>query len=270
MARPTVAVLGVGAMGEAMVKGLLSAGWTTSEITTAARRETRVHDVETRVGVECHLDPKQAVGGRSVVLVSVKPPDVENLLEQVAGSIQSDQVVVSLAAGVRLAVFEAALPGIPVVRAMPNTPSLVREGITGIAGGTHVTDDLLARTRRVLEAVGEVQVLDESLLDAVTAVSGTGPAYIFLLAEALTEAAVREGLPRDMAEAFVHQTIRGAGHLLTETGRSPADLRGQVTSPGGTTAAAVHVLEERGFRALVEDAVRAAAQRSRELGAGTR
>jgi pyrroline-5-carboxylate reductase len=108
--------------------------------------------------------------------------------------------------------------------------------------------------------------MDESLLDAVTAVSGTGPAYVFLLAEALTEAAVREGLPRDIAEEFVHQTIRGAGHLLTDTDSSPAELRSQVTSPGGTTAAAVHILEERGFRALVEDAVRAAAKRAAELG----
>jgi pyrroline-5-carboxylate reductase len=109
-------------------------------------------------------------------------------------------------------------------------------------------------------------MMDESLLDAVTAVSGTGPAYVFLMAEALTEAALREGMPRDIAERFVSQTIRGAGHLLTDTGRSPTELRAQVTSPGGTTAAAMHVLEERGFRALVEDAVRAAAERASELG----
>lgn len=122
--------------------------------------------------------------------------------------------------------------------------------------------------KKVLGAVGLVRVMDEELLDALTAVSGTGPAYVFLLAEALTEAAMREGLPRDVAENFVHQTIRGAGHLLTSTEKSPARLRYEVTSPGGTTAAAMHVLEEKGFRALVEDAVRAAAERSRELGGG--
>jgi pyrroline-5-carboxylate reductase len=163
--------------------------------------------------------------------------------------------------------FEQFLGDVPVVRAMPNTPALVGEGVTGIAAGRFAGETEVDKARRILAAVGDVRVMDESLLDAVTAVSGTGPAYVFLLAEALTEAAVREGLPRDVAEAFVNQTIRGAGHLLTDTDLGPFELRSQVTSPGGTTAAAMHVLEERGFRAIVEDAVRAAAQRARELGA---
>lgn len=265
--RPSVAVLGVGAMGEALVRGLLSAGWHKNELTTAVRREIRVHDVETRLGVDAHLDPKEAVAGKSVVVVAVKPRDVPGLLSQVEGSVNPDQVVLTLAAGVPIALFEKHLSGVPVVRAMPNTPSLVREGVTAMAGGTHANEDYLARARRVLEAVGSVEVMDESLLDAVTAVSGSGPAYIFLMAEALEEAGVREGLPRDIAEALVHRMVRGAGHLLTETPIKAAELRAQVTSPGGTTAAALHILEERGFRALVEDAVQAAAQRSRELGA---
>jgi pyrroline-5-carboxylate reductase len=158
------------------------------------------------------------------------------------------------------------LGDIPVVRAMPNTPAVVGEGVTGIARGAFAGEEHLKLATELLGAVGAVRVMDESLLDAVTAVSGTGPAYVFLLAEALTEAAVREGLPRDIAEEFVHQTIRGSGHLLTDTDVTPAELRSQVTSPGGTTAAAVHVLEERGFRALVEDAVQAAANRAAELG----
>lgn len=264
--RPSVAVLGVGAMGESIVRGLLSAGWEPTELSAAVRRETKLHDIETRIGIECHLDPVEAVGARSVVVVAVKPRDVAGLLDEVAGSVSPDQVVISLAAGVPISVYEGRLRGVPVVRAMPNTPSLVREGVTAIAGGSAVTEDHLARARRVLEAVGQVEVLDEQLLDAVTAVSGSGPAYVFLLAEAMEEAAVREGLPRDIAEALVHQTVRGAGHLLTETPIKSAELRAQVTSPGGTTAAAMHVLEEKGFRALLEDAVRAAAQRSRELG----
>jgi pyrroline-5-carboxylate reductase len=230
------------------------------------RRETRLHDIETRIGVECHLEAADAIGDRSVIVVAVKPRDVVALLDRAGKTIGPDQVVISLAAGVPLALYEDRLPDVPVVRAMPNTPSLVREGVTAIAGGSSVTEDHLARARRVLEAVGQVEVLDESLIDAVTAVSGSGPAYVFLLAEALEEAAVREGLPRDIAAALVHQTVRGAGHLLTDTGVRAGELRAQVTSPGGTTAAALHVLEERGFRAVVEDAVRAAAQRSRELG----
>jgi pyrroline-5-carboxylate reductase len=265
--RPSVAVLGVGAMGEAIVRGLLSAGWEPGELRAAVRRETRLHDIETRIGIDCHLDPAEASEGRSVVVVAVKPRDVSKLLDVVVKTITTDQVVISLAAGVPISLFEAKLPGVPVVRAMPNTPSLVREGVTAIAGGTHVTEDHLARARRVLEAVGQVEAMDESLIDAVTAVSGSGPAYIFLLAEAMEEAAVREGLPRDIAEALVHQTVRGAGHLLTDTPVKASELRAQVTSPGGTTAAALHVLEESGFRAVIEDAVRAAAQRSRELGA---
>lgn len=262
-----MAVLGVGAMGEAIVRGLLSAGWDASELTAAVRRETRLHDIETRIGIDCHLDPESACEGRSVVVVAVKPRDVSKLLDAVSKTITADQVVISLAAGVPLSLFEEKLPGVPVVRAMPNTPSLVREGVTAIAGGSAVTEDHLARARRVLEAVGQVEAMDESLIDAVTAVSGSGPAYIFLLAEAMEEAAVREGLPRDIAEALVHQTVRGAGHLLTDTPVKSSELRAQVTSPGGTTAAALHVLEESGFRAVIEDAIRAAAQRSRELGA---
>lgn len=268
--RPTVAILGVGAMGEATAKGLLAAGWDRTELAVAVRRETRLHDIETRLRIECHLDPKTALAGRSVVVVAVKPRDVTSLLDQIAGAVDPDQVIVSMAAGVPISVYEDRLPGVPVIRAMPNTPSLVREGVTAIAAGRFANEDLIARTRRVLEAVGVVELMDESLLDAVTAISGSGPAYIFLLAEALTEAALREGLPHDIAEALVHQTVRGAGHLLTETSMKPSELRAQVTSPGGTTAAAMHVLEEKGFRALVEDAVAAAAERSRQLGAAAR
>ena len=205
---------------------------------------------------------------RQVVVVAVKPRDVPRLLEQVGEALKGDQVVLSLAAGVPTGSYEEVIGDVAVVRAMPNTPALVGQGISAVAAGRHATPEALDRAERVLAAVGEVTRLDESLLDAVTAVSGTGPAYAFLLAEALTEAAVREGLPRDVAERLVHQTVRGAGALLVETDLGPFELRAQVTSPGGTTAAAVHVLEERGFRALVEDAVRAAAKRSRELGSG--
>jgi pyrroline-5-carboxylate reductase len=193
---------------------------------------------------------------------------MDAVLKVLAGEISESQTLVSLAAGVTTQSYETQLGAVPVVRAMPNTPALVREGVTGIAPGNHAGSAHLVAAEEVLGAVGVVRVMEETLMDAVTAVSGTGPAYVFLLAEALTEAAMREGLPRDVAESFVHQTIRGAGHLLTETGKSPARLRHEVTSPGGTTAAAMHVLEEKGFRAIVEDAVRAAAVRARELGGG--
>lgn len=255
-------------MGEALTSGLVSAGWDPTQLMLAIRRADKLESIRSRTGAGVTLDVVKAAEGKEVVVIAVKPRDVVQLLDTMAGSLSTHQVVLSIAAGVPTSTFEKMLGEVPVVRAMPNTPALVGEGVTGMAAGQFAGEQEVAKARRVLEAVGAVRLMDESLLDAVTAVSGTGPAYVFLLAEALTEAAIREGLPRDVAESFVHQTIRGAGHLLTETGQGPFELRAQVTSPGGTTAAAVHILEERGFRALVEDAVRAAAQRARELGVG--
>lgn len=253
-------------MGEALLRGLLTAGWAPADIALAVRRPERAEALAATSGCVAGLDPAAAAAGRRVVIIATKPRDVGPLLDRVGASITTEQVVVSVAAGVPIARFEANLGDVAVIRAMPNTPALVGEGITGMAAGTFADEPAIEAARTVLAAVGGVRLVDEPLMDAVTAVSGTGPAYVFLLAEALTEAAVREGLPRDLAEMVVHQTVRGAGHLLTDTGRSPSELRGQVTSPGGTTAAAVHILEQGGFRALVEDAVRAAADRSRQLG----
>lgn len=250
------------------MSGLLAAGWEPGEVTLCVRRMDRGDELAHKTGCTVVLDPLDAIPGHDVIVVAVKPRDVPEILKLIAGHVSDDQTVISLAAGVTTQAYESQLGAVPVVRAMPNTPALVREGVTGIAAGNHAGTGHLDVAREVLGAVGAVRVMEESLLDAVTAVSGTGPAYVFLLAEALTEAAMREGLPRDVAENFVHQTIRGAGHLLTNTGKSPARLRYEVTSPGGTTAAAMHVLEEKGFRAVVEDAVRAAAERARELGGG--
>ena len=261
-----VAVVGVGAMGEAIVRGLLTADWSVDTVTAMVRTPARSDELHALLGIKTSVDAGEVVPGAKVVVVAVKPKDVPVILATIRPHIDGDAVVVSVAAGVTIEAIEALLPGQAVVRSMPNTPSIVGEGVTGMSVGSFASDDHLARAVAVMEAVGAVEVLDEAVLDAVTAVSGTGPAYVFLLAEALIEAAIREGMSRRVAESFVHQTIRGAGHLLTETGLGAPRLRSQVTSPGGTTAAAVHVLEERGFRALVEDAVRAAAKRSRELG----
>lgn len=255
-------------MGEALASGLLSAGWGPTDLALCVRRMERADELSHRTGCPVSLDAAETIRGRDVVVVAVKPKDVDELLKDLAGHVTGEQTLISLAAGVTTATYQKHLGAVPVVRAMPNTPALVREGVTGIAPGEHAGVVHLDIAREVLGAVGAVRAMDESLLDAVTAVSGTGPAYVFLLAEALTEAAMREGLSRDIAESFVHQTIRGAGHMLTDTSKSPAELRYEVTSPGGTTAAAIHVLEEKGFRAVVEDAVRAAAIRAHELGGG--
>jgi pyrroline-5-carboxylate reductase len=267
MSHPTVAILGAGSMGEILAEGLLRAGWETGNLVLVARREERAREVERHTAIEASLDPAAAVAGKDVIVIAVKPKDVDFLLHQIQASVENGQVVVSLAAGVPIGVFEQALPDVAVVRAMPNTPAAVDEGMTAYCGGRYADDDALALADMVLAAVGETIRLSEDLLDAVTAVSGTGPAYVFLLAEALTEAAIREGLPHHAAEKLVIQTLRGAGALLSVSDKSAFRLRAEVTSPGGTTAAAMHMLEEGGFRALLETAVRAAARRSEELGA---
>ena len=263
---PTVAILGAGSMGEILARGLLNAGWNVESIIMAARRPERAREAERQTEIKTVLDPAEAASGRDVVIIAVKPKDVPHLLEQVAGTISADQLVISLAAGVPISVFERALPGIPIIRSMPNTPAAVAEGMTAYCGGTNVDETGYARADIVLAAVGETIRLSEDLLDAVTAISGSGPAYVFLLAEALTEAAIREGLPHHAAEKLVDQMIRGSGLLLHTSEKSAFRLRAEVTSPGGTTAAAIHVLEEGGFRALMEDAVRSAADRSQVLG----
>jgi pyrroline-5-carboxylate reductase len=263
-----VTVVGVGAMGEAIVRGLLAGGWEHASVDALVRDRARAAELTESLGIRVDVDPAEVIPNSAVVVIAVKPKDVNAVLQAIAGYLDPDSVVLSVAAGVTLQSIESVLVDQAVVRSMPNTPAIVGEGVAGAAVGHHASDEQLDHAISVLGAVGAVEVLDETVLDAVTAVSGTGPAYVFLLAEALIEAAIREGMSRRVAETFVHQTIRGAGHLLTETGIGAPRLRSQVTSPGGTTAAAVHVLEERGFRALVEDAVRAAAKRSRELGSG--
>ena len=264
--KPTVAILGAGSMGETFSLGLLRAGWEASALAIADRRDERIKEVEFLTGITATLDAKQAVAGKRVIVVAVKPKDVPGLLEDIGKILATDQVIVSIAAGVTIDSYEKALPGIPIVRSMPNTPAAIDEGMTAYCGGTHADADAIADAAAVLGAVGETIELSEDLLDAVTAVSGTGPAYVFLLGEAMTEAAIREGLPHYAAERLVHQTLRGAGMLLAGSEKSAFRLRGDVTSPGGTAAAALYALEEGGFRTLMGNAIRAAARRSRELG----
>ncbi len=253
-------------MGEIIAEGLLRGGWNPDDIIMAARRPERAKEAERQIGVRVVLDVSEAAAGRDVLVVAVKPKDISALLAEIGSVVTTDQLVISVAAGVPLLVFESQLPGVAVVRAMPNTPAAVDEGMTAYCGGRHADAAALERAASVLATVGDTINLSEDLLDAVTAVSGTGPAYVFLLAEALTEAAIREGLPHHAAERLVDQTLKGAGTLLAASQKSAFRLRADVTSPGGTTAAAMHALEDGGFRALVENAVRAASSRSEELG----
>ena len=261
-----VGVLGGGRMGEALMAGLLAAGWDASTLAIAEIDADRRHHLEERLpGVRVVPSPAWAAADTELLVVAVKPHDVTAALEACATSLPEHTLVLSIAAGVTLATLEAAVPGRPVVRAMPNTAALVGRSASAIAGGAFALDEHLALAERVLGAVGTVARVPEDHLDAVTGVSGSGPAYLFLLAEAMIEAGVLVGLPRASADALVRQTLLGAATLLVESGDSPEVLRAAVTSPGGTTAAATKVLETHGFRAAVLDAVDAAARRSREL-----
>jgi pyrroline-5-carboxylate reductase len=252
-------------MGEALLAGLLRAGWAdASDLAVVEPVEARRAELASRfAGTTIAAAPVQADG----VVIAVKPDDVPAACAAVAAA-GCDRVL-SIAAGVATATIERALgtdSPVPVVRAMPNTPALVGAGAAAVAAGSHATDDDLAWAEGILAAVGTVVRVPEKLLDAVTGLSGSGPAYVFLVAEALIDAGVLAGLPRDVSRALAEQTLLGASRLLVETGDAPESLRAAVTSPGGTTAAGLRVLESAGLRAAFLEAVQAATARSKELG----
>ena len=256
-------MIGGGKMGQALVGGLLKAGWAQpGELTVVeVAPEAQAALSQAFPGVEVVESP---VAGVDAVL-AVKPHLVVDLCRQLVDPTR----VISIAAGVTLAAMEAALPpGTPVVRVMPNTPALVGAGAAAVAGGSGAGPDDVAWAVEILSAVGEAVVLTEAQIDAVTGLSGSGPAYVFLIAEALIDGGVLAGLPRDVATVLAQQTLYGASKLLVESGQSPTELRAQVTTPAGTTAAGLRVLEQRAVRAALIDAVAAAADRSRQLGAG--
>lgn len=254
-------IVGGGRMGEALLGGVLAAGWTTPAevrvVEVSAERRQVLADTH---GVEVATEPGPAEG----TIVATKPADIAAVTAAVSAA-QGGRIL-SIAAGVTLATLEAAAgDGVPVVRAMPNTPALVGAGASAIAGGTATGPDDLAWAEELLGAVGVVVRVSEAQLDAVTGLSGSGPAYVFLVAEALIDAGVAAGLPRDLATTLAQATLVGSARLLAEGDASPADQRAAVTSPGGTTAAGVQVLERAAVRAAVVDAVLAARDRSREL-----
>ena len=214
-----IAVLGGGRMGAALVAGWLDAGLDPESVAVAEADAGRRHELETLLpGVRTAPSAPWVVGDADVVVVAVKPGDVAAVLDAASSALEPDTLVLSIAAGVSIRALEAAAPDRPIVRAMPNTPALVREGVAAVAGGAHATDAHVETARRLLRAVGAVVVVPEAALDAVTGLSGSGPAYVFLLAEAMIEAGVLNGLPRDVATALVHGTIRGAGVMLTDSG----------------------------------------------------
>lgn len=261
-----IAVLGAGHMGGALVKGLLAAGqarprdvWVTDIAADRRRALSR------KTGVRTGADNRAATTWADVVVLCVKPQGMGELLREIHGAAGPRHTVVSVAAGVKTATIEKSLGRVPVVRAMPNTPALLRAGTMVYCRGTHARPKNEAVAKRLLSALGPVWKTDEARMDAVTALSGSGPAYVFLLAEILAAAGAARGLPAAMAEALARQTIYGAGRMLVETPDAPAELRRRVTSPGGTTEAALKILMGGGLSGLFDRALAAAARRSREL-----
>jgi pyrroline-5-carboxylate reductase len=265
-----IAVLGAGKIGEALISGLLSARWREpSELTASCRRPERAAEVAERYGVAATLSNVEAVNGAAIVVIAVKPQDIEGLLGEIGGLLSPDQIVLSIAAAIRTAAIEKLIaPGVPVVRAMPNTPAMVHEGIAGVCAGAHASDEHLALAEEVLAHVGASVRVAEPYMDAVTAVSGSGPAYFALLAEAMIEAGILLGLSREISTQLVVQTMLGTAKQLRDQRMHPVELREMVTSPGGTTISAIRELERAGVRAAFLNAIQAAMDRSRELAAG--
>lgn len=264
----TIAILGAGVMGGTLVSALVRAGQDPSDLVVSDRTSGRGRELAEHHGVRTG-PADEAAATADIVVLAVKPQDMATLLEQIHDAVRPHTLVISLAAGISTDYLERRLPeGTGVVRAMPNTPALVDQGMTVISRGRHCTPELLAEAERLLSSVGEVIPLDERHQDAVTAISGSGPAYIFYVVEAMIEAGVLLGLPRQTATELVVQTLYGAATMIRETGEHPTVLREQVSSPGGTSVAALRALENHKVRAAFLTAMEAAARRSAELAGG--
>jgi pyrroline-5-carboxylate reductase len=267
---PRITVLGAGKAGEALIAGLLSSGWCKpGEVVATARHPDRLEEIEQRYGVRTTTDNAEAVQDADVVVIAVKPQDIEALLADVGRALRPGQTVISIAAAIPTSLIESHLgDGVPVVRAMPNAPVTVHEGMAGISAGAHASEEHLVVAEEVLGSVGRSVRVEEAHMDAVTAVSGSGPAYFALLAESMIEAGILLGLSREVSTDLVVQTMLGTAKLLRDEKMHPVELREAVTSPGGTTIAAIRELEQAGVRAAFLNAIQAAMRRSKELAEG--
>src|SRR5690348_7556410 len=263
-----VAVLGAGKMGEALVSGVLRAGKPAADVLVTARRAERAAELAERYGVAA-VSNAEAAKTADTLILTVKPQDMGALLDELAPHVPADRLVISGAAGITTASIEERLAaGAPVVRVMTNTPALVDEAMSVISAGSHATADHLAHAEEIFGAVGKTLRVPESQQDACTALSGSGPAYFFYLVEAMTDAGILLGLPRDKAHDLIVQSAIGAATMLRDSGEHPVKLRENVTSPAGTTINAIRELENHGVRAALIAALEAARDRSRELASG--
>ncbi|HMR78160.1 MAG TPA: pyrroline-5-carboxylate reductase [Polyangiaceae bacterium] len=263
-----IAMLGAGNMAAALVRGLLASGDVQKDqIRASDVRKDRLDELTAEYGIQTTTKNLELLSWANLLVLAVKPQVVDRVLDEIGPHVQPDTLVVSIAAGVPIQSIETRLhSGVRVVRAMPNTAAIVQAGATGIAPGAHATDEDIQVARALFDAVGRTVVLDESLIDAVTGLSGSGPAYIMLMIEALADGGVKVGLHRDTALLLAAQTVYGSAKLQLETGEHPGRLKDMVTSPGGTAIAGLHTLESGGLRRTLIDAVEAATRRAIELG----
>ena len=265
-----IAVIGAGNMGEALIAGMLAAkAAVPDDVHATDVIAERLDQVKARYGVRVGADNSAAAGWADIVILAVEPQVLDHVLDNLRSVLTETKLILSVAAGYPIARIAAHLaPGVRVVRCMPNQPSVVQAGVSALAWGETVTAEDERLTRAVFESVGRVVVVEERLMDVVTGLSGSGPAYVFLIIEALADGGVKMGLPRDAALELAAQTVFGAARMALETGEHPGRLKDKVASPGGTTVAGLHALERGRLRASLMDAVEAATKRSQELGAG--
>ncbi len=268
MLKERLALIGAGNMGEALLKGLLGAKiFSPEQITAVEVNAARRGYIQENYAVAVSIDGAASARQAQIVLLAVKPQVMGQVLEGLAPAIDSSKLVISIAAGIKIIFLQAKLGGnVRIVRVMPNTPALVQAGISAVCGAEGLSPEDLAVARSIFEAVGQVVVVEEKLMDAVTALSGSGPAYVFVMIEALADAGVDLGLSHTVALRLAAQTVFGSAKLLIDKQEQPAKLREMVSSPGGTTIAGLRALEAGGMRDALMAAVKAAAQRSRELG----
>lgn len=260
------AIVGAGNMGLALMRGLIDSGVEPSQIAVTNKRFSRSQSIAEQFGVRAVEMNADAVRDAGIILLAVKPQIFGKVLPEIRHEV-GDALVISVAAGISTERIEKALePGARVIRAMPNTPATIKQAATALSPGTHATERDMELAVAVFEEIGRVAVVEEIHLDAITGLCGSGPAYVFLIIEAFADAGVNVGLSREVATELAVQTIQGAARLLQETNEHPGKLKDQVTSPGGTAIAGLHTLEEGGLRTTIMNAVKAAAQRSRELG----
>lgn len=263
-----IAFIGSGNMGGALIKGLTGAsGISAKNIIASDMREDRLEQLKTKYRVKVTRDNRKAVKQADVIVLAVKPEDISKVVQEISSEIDGKKIVVSIAAGLKISEIQSHLPKkAKIVRVMPNTPAMVLEGATALAAGDQVKDRDLSVVQAIFDSVGQTVVLDEKLMDAVTGLSGSGPAFVSLFIESLIDAGVFAGLPRAVAKTLVVQTVFGSVKMLQGNMEHPSQLKDMVTSPAGTTVAGLRVLEDEGFRGIVMDAVEAAVLRSRELG----